>query len=236
MKKYIFIFLLIFILTNDIFFSQDTGKQKDSEKVNYWMELVKSNNFETCKMVVEKLYTMATNKKIRANDNETMDVLKYLGLLGTEINVTSTTSQDFSYIRMRSVQTLGEIGGDYARLTLIRIIRAERANLSLNVIISCFNSLKKIGDDEFNNGLKAARFAFDYMPKKQTMKGMEVLVAFIECVEALSTDKPLQVVTEIGIIDALEELANEDSKFRIYSQGVRKRARAALAYIMLHTY
>jgi len=208
-------------------FADDTSWFR--ENFSYWMEIAYNGEYDSCKMVIDNLYVLATNKKIWGNDNQTMDVITYLGQLGSEMKVKTTTgSQDFASIRMKSAQTLGAIGGDYARVCVIRIVDAEKYTANVSVITACLNALKRLGNDKSNSALKTIRFIYDYMPKQETGEEMESLNAYIQCADQLAKNAPMNVVTAFEIIASLNDLNNEDSNYRVYPQEIRRAAKAAL--------
>jgi len=228
-----FLYLIFFLLINSTIYSEKGSSFY--KNFSQWMDAAYTGDYKTCLKISEYLLTLATNRKIWANDNQTMDVITYLGKMGTEIRVQNPTeSYNYALIRVNSVRALEAIGGDYAIICVLRIINAERHVKDELVYTACLKALKKLGNDKNFYTIRAARQIYEHLYEKYSSGSVEGMEAFIECVNELCLSAPYEIVKKYRIIEALKELANEFPYYRIYPQEIRKKAKLAMVNIMIN--
>lgn len=228
----IFILILLILIKTNLYSAKDNMSTL-YRNFSEWMETAYTGDYHACRKIIDYLYTLATNKKIWGNDKQTMDVITYLGKMGTEVKVQNPPeSYDYSSIRIKSVLALEAIGGDYAILCVLRIINAERHAKNPLVYRACLNALKNLGNDKEYITIKACRHIFEILEENISAQSIEAMYSFVECVEKLCTSAPYSVVKQHRIIEALKTLANEFPYYRIYPQELRKKAKNAVMYIM----
>lgn len=216
-------FILLLTFTTALFLGAQEGEQTVEElylqsqvKVKIIRAEAESVDRDMKMIAIQDIEKMISDGQVSGDDKEMMGILKGLGTEGINNQVIEQGAviNNYPMVRKEAVRLLGEVGGDYARDSLVTVLLTDNEPM---VLAEAVVALSKVGPDD--QGVAMAVLADSMRSQTALTKDNNFANAFILAVENMANNNG--GIDDIRIFEELTKIADPRSG---YITVVRKKA------------